>query len=140
MEKESKYSAVLLETNDGKLIFHHRDNKPNIANPDMVGVFGGGVEDGETYEEAAIREIKEELDLDLAIEDLHFLAIYNKTKERHGNDEICHVFVVKNVDVSKLKLKEDEGQGIISISKDDNWDDVKLTIMANDMLREYFQK
>ena len=75
VENKRKYSVVILKTSNGELIFHHRDNKPNIANPDMVGVFGGGVEKNESFEEAAVREIKEELDLDIKQEDLDFFTI-----------------------------------------------------------------
>lgn len=138
MKNKLKYAAVLLETIDGKLIFHHRDNKPDIDNPDKVGVFGGVVEEGESFEEAAIREIKEELNLDLIRDDLNFFSIYNKTKEIHGVDEICQVFVVKNIDPNKLKLNKNEGQGTVLISNKEEANKYKLTIMAKDMIAEYF--
>ena len=139
MENKSKYAAVLLETTDGRLIFHHRDNKPYIDNPDTVGVFGGGVEEGESFEETAIREIKEELGLNLTKEDLKYFSIYNKTKKIHGVDEICRVFIVKNIDPSKLNLNRNEGQGVVLISDKDEANKYKLTIMAKDMIDEYFK-
>ena len=63
MAQKFDYAAVLLETVDNKLLFHHRDNKPNIANPNKIGFFGGGIDRNETPISAAIREIKEELNL-----------------------------------------------------------------------------
>lgn len=42
--------------------------------PPPWGFFGGSIENGETHLEAVIREIKEELDLDLTTQDLNYLG------------------------------------------------------------------
>ncbi len=64
------YSGVILWGRSGKLLVQQRDDIPGIVNPGMVGTFGGGGHEGETPEEAAIREIKEELNIDLDPADL----------------------------------------------------------------------
>ena len=58
-------AAIILENDEGKFLLYLRDNKPDIPFPNHWDLIGGHVEDGETPEEALVREFKEELDLDL---------------------------------------------------------------------------
>jgi 8-oxo-dGTP diphosphatase len=58
-------AAIILENDKGELLLYLRDNKPGIPFPDHWDLIGGHVEDGETPEEALVREVKEELDIDL---------------------------------------------------------------------------
>jgi 8-oxo-dGTP diphosphatase len=58
-------AAIILENDKGEFLLYLRDNKPGIPFPNHWDLIGGHVEDGETPEEALVREFKEELDLDL---------------------------------------------------------------------------
>jgi 8-oxo-dGTP diphosphatase len=58
-------AAIILENNKGEFLLYLRDNKPDIPFPDHWDLIGGHIEEGETPEEALIREVKEELDIDL---------------------------------------------------------------------------
>ena len=58
-------AAIILENNNGDFLLYLRDNKPAIPFPNHWDLIGGHVEEGETPEEALVREFKEELDLDL---------------------------------------------------------------------------
>jgi len=58
---EKKVAKVFLMNKENKLLLQLRDNIPTIAFPDYWACFGGGVEEGETIEQAAIREVKEEI-------------------------------------------------------------------------------
>ncbi len=58
-------AAIILENDKKEILLYLRDNKPGIPFPDHWDLIGGHVEDGESPEEALIREFKEELDLDL---------------------------------------------------------------------------
>jgi 8-oxo-dGTP diphosphatase len=58
-------AAIILENDKGELLLYLRDNKPDIPFPDHWDLIGGHVEEGETPEEALVREVKEELDIDL---------------------------------------------------------------------------
>jgi 8-oxo-dGTP diphosphatase len=58
-------AAIILENDKGEFLLYLRDNKPDIPFPDHWDLIGGHIEEGETPEEALIREVKEELDIDL---------------------------------------------------------------------------
>lgn len=58
-------AAIIFENDNGELLLYLRDNKPGIPFPDHWDLIGGHVEEGETPEEALVREVKEELDIDL---------------------------------------------------------------------------
>jgi len=60
-----KIAAIILENDKGEFLLYLRDNKPGIPFPNHWDLIGGHVEEGETPEEALVREFKEELDLDL---------------------------------------------------------------------------
>jgi 8-oxo-dGTP diphosphatase len=58
-------AAIILENGKGEFLLYLRDNKPEIPFPDHWDLIGGHVEEGETPEEALVREVREELDFDL---------------------------------------------------------------------------
>jgi 8-oxo-dGTP diphosphatase len=58
-------AAIILENDKREFLLYLRDNKPGIPFPDHWDLIGGHVEEGETPEEALVREVKEELDIDL---------------------------------------------------------------------------
>ena len=59
-------AQILLFDRKGRLLIYLRDDKPEIPFPNHWDFFGGHLEKGETPEQALVREIKEELGLDLA--------------------------------------------------------------------------
>lgn len=58
-------AAIILENDNGEFLLYLRDNKPGIPFPGYWDLIGGHVEEGETPEEALVREVKEEIDIDL---------------------------------------------------------------------------
>jgi 8-oxo-dGTP diphosphatase len=61
-----KYIAAIIFENDNKeILLYLRDNKPGIPFPDHWDLIGGHIEEGETPEEALVREVREELDIEL---------------------------------------------------------------------------
>lgn len=99
-------SAIVLMDKKGKILLQHRDK--NIRRyPDCWGFFGGEIEKGETPEEAAKREAREELGIEL--KDLKFLKEY-KFKQRKEKD---FVFTAPlTIPLEKLKKQQKEGQGL----------------------------
>jgi len=70
-----KIAAIILENDKWEILLYLRDNKSTIPFPDHWDLFGGHIEEGETPEEALVREVKEELDYDL--ENYKFFREYN---------------------------------------------------------------
>ena len=61
----NKFVCILLIDEQKRFILQHRDDKDTIWNPNAWSTFGGGVDEGETPEQAIIRETKEELNYNL---------------------------------------------------------------------------
>ncbi len=62
----SDAAAAIIRVDAGGFLLQLRDAKPDIWYPDSWGLFGGGVEPGEDPLEALKRELREELELDIA--------------------------------------------------------------------------
>ena len=58
--------AALLVLDDGRYIMQLRDPKPEIFYPDHWGCFGGAVDRGEDARQALARELREELEFEVA--------------------------------------------------------------------------
>jgi 8-oxo-dGTP diphosphatase len=58
-------AAIILENDKGEFLLALRDDKSWIPFPNHWDLIGGHVDEGETPEEALVREVKEELDLDI---------------------------------------------------------------------------
>lgn len=77
----AKSSAiVILEDREGRIAMQHRDDKPGLFGRNQWGLFGGGIEDGETPVAGAVREIREELCISLDPDALRLL----KTTPKEG--------------------------------------------------------
>jgi 8-oxo-dGTP diphosphatase len=99
-----KIAAIILENDNGEFLLYLRDNKPGIPFPDHWDLIGGHVEDGETPEEALVREVKEELDIDLKE-----YSFYKKYECFTGDayENIKYIYAGKiNIPVEKITLLE----------------------------------
>ncbi len=101
-----KIAAIILENDKGEVLLALRDNKPGIPFPNHWDLIGGHVEDGETPEEALVREVKEELDI--CLEEYKF---YKKYECFSGDayENIKYIYTGKiNLPISDITLLEGE--------------------------------
>ena len=99
-----KIAAIIFENDNGEFLLYKRDNKPGIPFPGYWDLIGGHVEEGETPEQALVREVKEEIDIDLKEFDF-----YKKFECLTGDayENIKYIYTGKiNIPVEKIRLLE----------------------------------
>jgi 8-oxo-dGTP diphosphatase len=102
----TKIAAIILENDKGEFLLALRDNKPGIPFPNHWDLIGGHVEEGETPEEALVREVKEELDIDL--KEYSFFKIY-ECLNGDAYENIKYIYTGKiNIPIEEVTLLEGE--------------------------------
>ena len=130
MKKEGTVVIILNSVN--KFLLQLRDNKPGIEFPGKWSLFGGGMETGETPTECIIREIKEEINLQVAQEEIIYF------KEYKLENEIIHTFVFKtNLSPSK-EIQLNEGQKAELFSRQ-QLEKLNLPETINKIFEDYFK-
>ncbi len=104
-----KYGVGVILEKENKFLLQLRDNKRGISNPDIWALFGGTVEDGEEPIEGAIREMKEELNLNLKREDLRYITRFYFPQ---GRSYLYRTELKK--DISELTLNEGRDMRLFS--------------------------
>lgn len=116
---------AILISKDGDVLLQQRDNNPDIVNPGLISMFGGTLLRGESPRMGLMRELKEELELDIKELAVENVGTFFKTKELDGTDYKIHVFLIKDIDYLTLKLRE--GKLIYKTSLKDSLSNLKLT-------------
>ena len=99
--KHRSGAGVLLKDKSGKFLLQLRDNKKTISSQGKWSVFGGGVKRNENPLDAVIREMKEELELDMDKAHLKQIMAFPFPYRKQ------YLFIYKkSIDPSKLKLHE----------------------------------
>ena len=129
-----KIASIILENDNGEILLYLRDNKPSIPFPHHWDLFGGHIEKGETPEQALVREIKEELNIDL--NDFKFFKKY-ECMEGDAYPNIKYIYLGKiNKSINQLKLKE--GERLQFFSKDEI-PNVKFANILKDIVMDYLK-
>ena len=109
-----------------KYIFILRDNIPTIPYPNTWSILGGGIEDGETPLDAILREVEEELNVDLYdIREIHTMDIHSEIQGKINTITGYFFFAkTKTEDLSKIPLKEGQKASFFSIEEINNIDNI----------------
>lgn len=104
-----KTSQIILFTKEGKILLQHRAADAK-RNPNNWGSFGGGIEEGETPEQAARREAFEEIEYTLQNPKLI------DEEAENGSEEITTYTFTEEYDSSQpIVLHEGQGYGWFTI-------------------------
>jgi 8-oxo-dGTP diphosphatase len=107
-----KIAAIILENDKNEFLLALRDNKPGIPFPNHWDLIGGHVEEGESPEEALVREVKEELDIDL--KEYTFFRSY-ECLSGDAYENIKYIYSGRiNIPIEDITLLEGERAGYFS--------------------------
>ncbi|MBN1438180.1 MAG: NUDIX domain-containing protein [Anaerolineales bacterium] len=67
---------ILLRDPSKRIAWQLRDDDPGVPTANSWGIFGGWIEPGESRRAAAIREVKEELSVELDPSQLDYLGVF----------------------------------------------------------------
>lgn len=67
---------IIFENSKKEILLYLRDDRPDLPFADHWDLIGGHIEMGESPEQALIREVKEEINLDIGLKDFNFLKKY----------------------------------------------------------------
>jgi 8-oxo-dGTP diphosphatase len=91
----------------GKYLFHLRDNKPTITNPNTYNLLGGNFEENEKPLEALERELKEESDIKVYdIKELGNEVLESVLKEGVVKSRFYIFLAQTDADLEDVKLYE----------------------------------
>jgi 8-oxo-dGTP diphosphatase len=105
--RPKRVAGVILHRH-GCVLLQHRDDSPAIRYPGAWAIFGGHVEEGETPEEAARREIEEELGLRL---DGPLVLVCRRADDERERFIYAAPLVVP---IESLELREGQGMALIA--------------------------
>jgi 8-oxo-dGTP pyrophosphatase MutT (NUDIX family) len=111
-------AILLLE--DGRYLLQQRDDIPGIFFPGHWGCFGGGVDPGETAEQALARELAEETAIDVSRLPVRTFTRHDYDLSFAGCGRIYRIFFEVRVDRTALAgFKMGEGRAARAFAPDD---------------------
>jgi len=125
-------AAIIFENDKGELLLYLRDNKPGIPFPLHWDLIGGHVEEGETPEEALVREVKEELDFDL--KEFRFFRKY-ECLEGDAYPNVKYIYSGRiNIQIEEITLLEGDHARYFSREE---IPEVKFANMLKEIVMDY---
>ena len=110
-----KSSAKVL-LHKGRDVLLQRRTLDAPGGPGMWTMFGGEIEDGESPERAAVREMQEELGIELQEQDLEMIGRFGGSEDHRIG--IVHFFAAPlTVELSELRLGEGAGFSLYRIEE-----------------------
>lgn len=99
IKRSNAVAKVIIYNNRGEFLLQLRDNNPNIKFQLHWNLIGGVVEEKEAPQKTILRELKEELDIE--VKNIDFLKI----EKFHDVEQYIYVLNM-DLDISKIRLKE----------------------------------
>ena len=99
-------SLMILYDREKRVLLQHRA-KDAVRAPDFWAFFGGGIDQGETPDQALAREAMEELHW--TVKNPRKLFVFDA--QPFGKESLLHVYVEECLDASALILGEGQGWG-----------------------------
>lgn len=122
-------ALALIKNKEGHILLQHRDgNAP--TNPNVWGLWGGEIDPGETSVQAAIRELKEELDINVEASQLHFF------KKQVDENWEADVFLLKDEGGFVYHLQEGDD---LKFFAPEELMDLKTDSRAHAILEDYLK-
>lgn len=130
-----KAVGIIFRDQEGRVLLQHRtEDAPK--NPGCWGFFGGHIEEGETPEQAAKREVKEELGIEL--DNFSFFKKFTGS-DQYGQFEFFIFTAPLPFSIEQLKKQQKEGQGLGLFSFEEI-KNLKLSPCDRPILKELFNK
>jgi 8-oxo-dGTP pyrophosphatase MutT (NUDIX family) len=128
-------AAAILITPAKRYLLQHRDDKPDIWDPDYWGLFGGSIDPGEMPEQALARELAEELELRPVARPTYFTQVaWDYGFWNHGV-KLRYYYEVRVTDAEISGLVQHEGQGMRLFTAEEILREPKLTAYDAHALR-----
>lgn len=99
--------AVFIINDDGKVLLGRRSMNKKYS-PGKWGLFAGHVIENEALEEAALREVKEELGIEFDFDELIPFSTVEKCVEKTNSHFTYFYYIRANIDLTNCKIGEDE--------------------------------
>lgn len=107
-------AKVILYDEDGSLVMQQRDRGGRAK--DKLSFFGGGIEEDEAYDVAALRELEEETNIEASLSELTYVYsrfVWNGTHMIH-----VHYYALKHpISTEALKIYEGRGFALLNPRK-----------------------
>lgn len=130
-EKKCGTVSILIDNGKGAVLVQLRDNKPTIPYPNCYSTFGGSIDQGEKPEEAARRELKEELDY--YPKRLEVVGVYRP----EGYPVHLYRIVDEHIDPETIDVRE--GQAALLITEKEI-DKLPFAFKLDQLIKDYFKK
>ncbi len=114
----NKSVGAILYLNN-KFLVQKRSNKKNIYFPNLYGLFGGGLNENEKFKNGVQRELYEELNLKLKINEIKYflkISINSKHFKKYRSREYFSI-KIKKKQISSIKLKEGQSFQFLTINQ-----------------------